>query len=96
MTAPRRRRQNRNPPGALDLVPTTAAHQQKITGIRARQSRHHFRLTLSFDRQIFPRVHDQVELARQESGAKVLREDALLRHLPERVILVAIAERLAK
>ena len=41
-------------------------------------------------------MHDQVELAAQQTLAKIPREDSLLRHLPERIVLVLVSQGFAE
>src|SRR6267154_2331616 len=64
--------------------------------VGARQCRYDFGFWITFNREIFPGVNDQIELPIQQSFAKVLREDSLLRHLPQWIALVFVAERFVK
>src|SRR2546426_12572766 len=92
----RRRSENRDGAGTLDFCPTISADEEKIARVRPWQRGGNLSFGIVFDRQILPRVHDQVELAVQQTFAKVLRENSLLRHFPERIVLVFIAQGLAK
>src|SRR6267378_2327802 len=76
--------------------PMVFAHQKQITRVRARQCSYDFTFRIMLDGEIFPGVNDQIELSVQQSFAKVLREDSLLRHLPQWIALVFVAERFVK
>src|SRR3989442_15374336 len=92
----RRRSENRDGASTLDFHPTIFAEEQKISRVSPWQRGWNLGFGIVFDRQILPRGHDQVELAVQQTFAKVLRENSLLRHLPERTFQIFIAERFAK
>src|SRR2546426_11494349 len=92
----RRRSENRDGAGTLDFCPTISADEQKIARVSPWQRDGNLGFGIVFDRQVLPRVHDQVELAPQQTLAKVLRENSLLRHLPERIVLVFVSEGFAE
>src|SRR3989442_15718865 len=91
-----RRSENRDGAGTLDFCPTIFADEQKIARVSPWQRGGNLGFGIVFDRQILPRVDDQVELAAQQTLAKVLGENSLLRHLPERTFQIFIAERFPK
>src|SRR5260370_39159398 len=67
-------------------------NEQKVAGVGARQRRCDFSFGIALDGEILPGMNYQIKVAAKEAFTKVLRENSLLRHLPERISLISISE----